>query len=48
MVLFEEDGKRLLFTGDGAWEDIIDGLEAHGWSSLSARGWAFSMARVMI
>lgn len=30
MFLFEEDGKRAMFTGDGAWEDVVDGLDAHG------------------
>jgi len=30
MLLIEEDGKSLLMTGDGHWEDILDGLEAAG------------------
>jgi beta-lactamase superfamily II metal-dependent hydrolase len=30
MLLAEEDGKRLLLTGDGAGEDIVEGLERAG------------------
>ncbi len=30
MFMFEEGNSRAIFTGDGAWEDVIAGLEAHG------------------
>ena len=30
MLLAEEDGKSILLTGDGHWEDILAGLEACG------------------
>jgi beta-lactamase superfamily II metal-dependent hydrolase len=30
MLLVEENGKTLLLTGDGAWQDILAGLEATG------------------
>jgi hypothetical protein len=30
MLLIEENGKSLLMTGDGHWQDILDGLEAAG------------------
>lgn len=36
MLLIEEDGKSLLMTGDGHWEDILAGLEAAG--KLDANG----------
>ncbi|HEX6088484.1 MAG TPA: hypothetical protein VF266_28395 [Thermoanaerobaculia bacterium] len=30
MVLAEEDGKTILFTGDGHWQTVLDGLESAG------------------
>ncbi len=30
MFFLEEDGKKVLLTGDGHWKDILDGLEATG------------------
>jgi ribonuclease BN (tRNA processing enzyme) len=39
MFLVEENGKSLLLTGDGHWQDILDGLEVTG--KLAAGGSMF-------
>jgi beta-lactamase superfamily II metal-dependent hydrolase len=36
MLFIEEDGKTLLMTGDGHWEDVLSGLDAAG--RLDANG----------